>query len=111
MKLKSNLTYVYKVGNDFIMPGINYFDNLSLLEHPHIQAHIEHNTLELLSDLPTNSDNKIDYENMNAKDLVKEIKDIYDLRLLEKIKKGDNRKIVIDAVNKQLESFREENKE
>lgn len=111
MKLKSNLTYVYKVGNSFILPGLNYLNDLTILDHPHIQAHIENNTLELLSDLPKNDSNKISYEQMNAKDLVKEIKDIFNINLLEEIKKNDCRKLVLEAVEKQMKVLRSEDGE
>jgi hypothetical protein len=115
MKLKSNLTYVYVVGKNYIMPGLNYIEDVSILDHPHVQGHIEHNNLELLSDLPKKNGAfgkvELDYANMNAKELAREIKEIYDLKLLEKIQKNDTRKLVLDAVEKQLQSFREEDGE
>src|SRR5690606_31375611 len=99
-------------GKNYIMPGLNYLEDKSILDHPHIKAHIEHKSLELLSELPKkNSDilnDIIDYENMNAKELAREIKDIYDIKLLEKIKAKDQRKLVLDALEKQLQSFKEE---
>lgn len=112
MKLKSNLTYVYIVGKNYIMPGLNYIEDISVLDHPHVQGHIDRKNLELLSDLPKKNDsNSLNYEEMNAKELAKEIKDIYDIKLLEKIKKSDTRKLVLDAIEKQLNSFYEEDGE
>lgn len=111
MKLKSNLAYVYKVGKHFIMPGLNYIDDLAILEHPHLKHHVEKKTIELLSELKKDEANHIDYNAMNYKKLIREINDLYDIKLLEKIKRLDKRQSVINAVDNQIEKIKDDNED
>lgn len=106
MKVKSNVAHVFQmiVPQATIVPGINYItDDPAFLKHPHVQARIKAGLLEVLDeDVKDVGDAQKDY-----KSLLKDIPNILDIRVLEKIKETDKRASVLKAVEAQMEKLRE----
>ena len=116
MRIRSNLTYVLKIKSEFIKPGINYIKDLNVISHPSFKARIDNKQIELL-DSKNISNNQIrdeeikgfDFKNKKVADLIKDIREIYDLKLLEEIEKNDTRSSIKQACITQLENIKNQN--
>jgi hypothetical protein len=100
MKLKSNLQHVFRCCGINILPGVNVVKLDRFFKHPAVQNLIEQGSFEV--------DNKqLDTElAKSAKQLSSDVKNIFDIKLLEAIKKHDTRASVIKAVDSQINKIK-----
>lgn len=112
MKIKSNLLCVYLCEGVKLLPGISYIDNPEkFLAHPATQKRIALGQIEILEKKISNEpvdveDGGFAYENMPSKELLKEITNIFDLNILNRIKKTDTRKTVLEKIETQVKKIK-----
>lgn len=121
MKLKSNATYVFKIGNKFIVPGFNILnkeEEKKLMAHSSVVWRIEKGVFEIDQEkkpakkAAKKAAKKEDFvaglEELTAKEFSKEVVEIFDIALLEKIIRTDSRVTVQRAAQAQLDKLRGE---
>ena len=104
MRLKSNVEHVFRCMGINILPGINYVSNNKFFKHPAVKARIEEGMFEV-------EDKEIDlkeHSSKTAKQLIKDIPEMFDLKLLERIKAKESRATVIEAIDKQIKRIKAE---
>lgn len=110
MKVKSNLSYVYRtiVPDITLMPGLNFIDDEfkeSFLKTPGVKNRIDNKLIEVVHETGSLDDL------VGSKNLLKDIPLILDIALLNKIKEQDKRPSIGKAIDAQLEKLREGRKE
>jgi len=112
MKIKSNLLCVYLCEGVKLLPGISYIDNPErFLAHPATKKRIALGQIEILEKKVFKEPVDVEeggfaYENMPSKELLKELTNIFDLKVLEKIKKTDTRKTVLEKIETQIKKIK-----
>lgn len=99
LKVKSNATHVFRCSGINILPGVNYIESDKFATHPSVIARVKAGLLVVEECLP---EQQKDFASITAKDLIKDIKDILDVKVLENIKQNEKRVSVIQAVDAQI---------
>lgn len=98
MLVQNKGNYAYSANGVTLNPGVNEVDEKEFekfLKHP------------LMSGLDKDGEfeYKKDEKKLNANDLIALISDTHDLAVLEKMKDGEKRTTVLDAINKRIEEL------
>lgn len=100
LRVKSTATYVFRCCGVNIIPGVNFIESKLFLQHPTVQAAIQS---KMLTVTPIDNDELTkDFGSMNAKALIKEIRQILDINVLMQIKQNETRASVLEILDLQI---------
>lgn len=114
MRVVSNATCVYMIyleDNSAVtfMPGLNYIENEKVKEHPHFIGRVKSGIFSLVEDdvkskktKSKKSENLSDFESIESSVLLKDIEQMLDIALLEKIVEKDTRPAIRGAATARI---------